>query len=187
MGRGSVIQVKKADEGLCAMMKRTCLLPILLAAFGASGYGQAMVEYGLGVGRAGVAGAAAGKKMGNAAGSVLNKAAGTLEKSGTAASAQAAPAAKPAKPAEKTEVAAAAPAATPAPSAPAAVDASAIQPGLERQELLAKFGKPSMKLTKVDGGEMVEKFWYKGPGRETVIVTLRNGKVAEVTPPPAVQ
>ena len=160
------------------MLKRTCLLPMLLAAFGVSSYGQAVVEYGLGVGRGSLAGAAAGKKMGNATSSVLNKAAGTVEKSASAAQAA---------PAEKAEVAAAAPAAKQAPSAPPAVDASAIQPGLDRQELLAKFGKPSMKLTQNQGSDIVEKYWYKAAGRETVTVTLRNGKVAEVTPPPAVQ
>jgi Flp pilus assembly pilin Flp len=158
---------------------------MLLAAFGVSSYGQAMVEYGLGVGRGSLAGAAAGKKMGNATSSVLNKAAGAVEKSATAA--QAAPAAKPGQPAEKTQVAAASPSAPQAPSAPPAVDASAIQPGIERQELVAKFGKPSMKLTQNQGSDIVEKYWYKAAGRETVTVTLRNGKVAEVTPPAAVQ
>ena len=155
--------------------------PALLVTFAVAAHGQAIVEYGLGVGRSGAAGAAAGKKTGAAAASVLNKATAAVEKAGTASAAQAA------KPAEKVETAVAQPALAAEPSTPAtpaAVDPASITAGMERQDLIAKLGKPSMKVTKLEDGHVVEKYWYKGAGRETVLVTLRNGKVESVSPPP---
>ncbi len=161
-------------------MKSLKLSLCCFAAFTVSVYGQAMAEYGLGVGRSGVAGATAGKNTGKATGAVFDKTTKALQTAGKpgAATAQAASAPTPAKPVEsEKQVDAASP----------AIDPSAITPGLERQELLAKLGKPSMKMTNTDGPDIVEKLWYKAVGHETVLVTLRNGKVAAVSPPSAVQ
>jgi hypothetical protein len=145
-----------------------------------------MTEYGLGAAHSGVAGAAAGKKMGNAAGAVLNKASRALDSAGKPASAAPRPAASRALAAQNP-----APAAQPpqpstagAPAAPRALpDISVITPGLERRDLLAKAGAPSMKITSMERGEMVEKYWYRGDHGDTVIVVLRNGKVATVSGP----
>jgi hypothetical protein len=65
---------------------------------------------------------------------------------------------------------------------PKPVDLTGIAPGLDRADLLAKAGKPSMKLTSSEGGEEVEKYWYPTTEGKAVI-TLRNGKVAVVSPP----
>jgi hypothetical protein len=158
--------------------------------FSLSAWAQTAVEYGLGVGRSGVAGAATGKKTGDAIGSVFNKAAGAVDKAGSAStSAAAKPNMVPKDKLEgqKTAVAAAQPpAAAPSEAKPAAapaIDPSLITVGLTKQELLEKAGKPSMRLTNMDRGDVVEKFWYKASGQETVVVSLRNGKVAQVSQP----
>ena len=156
-----------------------CLLP----AFSLAAYGQAMVEHALGTARAGAAGGAM-KGAGKSAGGVLGNAAKTLDKAAKPA------ASADAKTAKASSPATAAPAApAPAASAPAAAaeppkpapDPSLITTGLERQELLAKFGKPSMKLTGMNAGQVVETYWYRAAGHDTVIVTLRDGKVATVS------
>ena len=167
-------------------MKSLCLAlsSVLIAA--APAYSQAMVEYGLGAGRGALAGAAAGKNTGKAVGAALDKSTKALETSGKAGPAQAS-ASKAAKPAEVTTTAAGSAANPQAPSAAPAIDPASITPGLERRELLAKLGKPSMTMMNTDGSDLVEKLWYKSAGHETVTITLRNGKVATVTPPPAVQ
>ncbi len=156
---------------------KTPLIVCAVLAFSVSAYGQAMVGYGLNTGRAGVAGAAA-NKAGKATAGTFDKAAQTLNKAGANASANAAkpsvaqaPAAAPAKPPE-TEKPASAP-----------VDVAALTTGMEREELLQKFGKPSMKLTNGDGPDVVEKYFYKSADGNKVVVTLRNGKVVAVSPP----
>ena len=57
------------------------------------------------------------------------------------------------------------------------VDPAEVKQGLERQELLAKFGKPSMKITMMDGSDVVERLLYRSAGHDSVLVILRNGKV----------
>lgn len=172
------------------MSKQSLFLPILVLVFAVSACAQTTVEYGLGVGRSGVAGAATSKKTGDAVGSVFNKAAAAADKAGSAGTSAAAKpnmVPKDKLDAPKTAVAAAQqPAAAPAEAKPAAapaIDPSLITVGLTKQELLDKAGKPSMKLTNMDGGDVVEKYWYKASGHETVVVSLRNGKVAQVSPP----
>ncbi|MBI3697623.1 MAG: hypothetical protein HY238_22660 [Acidobacteria bacterium] len=158
---------------------KTPLMVCAVLAFSASASGQAVVEYGLNAGRASVAGAAA-NKTGKATGAALDKVGGALNNAGgktsaakpAVAQAQAAQAqaAAPAKPPETEKAASAA-------SENTAVDVAALSSGLERDELLKKFGKPSMKLTNTDGPDLVEKYFYKSAGGEKVVVTLRNGKV----------
>ena len=154
----------------------------LLSGFSLSAYGQAMVEHALGTARAGAAGGAM-KGAGKSAGGVLGNATKALDKAAgkPATSTPAAKAAKPPSPAAAApgQPAPAAPAATPEPPRPA-MDPSLVTAGLERQELLAKFGKPSMKMTGMNGGQVVETYWYHPAGHDTVVVTLRDGKVAAV-------
>ncbi len=152
----------------------------------AATYGQAMTEYGLGAAHSGVAGAAAGKKMGNATGAVLNKAGRALDSAGKPAPVAPRPTAPSALTAQNPVPAAQPPQPSTAggPAAPRTLpDVSLITPGLERRELLAKAGAPSMKITSMERGEMVEKYWYRGNHGDTVIVVLRNGKVASVAGP----
>lgn len=157
---------------------------VLLLGFAAGAAGQAMVEYGHAAGTSGVAGAAGGKNIGKALGAVFDRTGRTLQ---TAGQSSATTAAKPAETAKPAAAAAhssepAAEQAKPAAALPA-VDPAAITPGLTREELLTKFGKPSMQLTSSDGSDQVEKLYYRRTGHETVVVTLRNGKVASVSPP----
>ena len=161
------------------------LLGLGFAAFGACAlvYGQAITEYAAGVARAGVAGAAGGKSTGKAAGNVLAGSASALDRAGKGAGARTVASASKARPAGKAISQASAvrsPAAPPAsPTTP--IDPAQLAPGLERQELIEKHGKPSMKTTALDSGQVVEKFWYMAAGRDTVVVTIRDGKVTAVS------
>ena len=155
-------------------LKRLALsgtLTLLLSALAAA---QAMVEYGAAVAHGGVSGAAAGRNVGKSTGNVLNKADQTMKSAtqsagGNSKSSPSGPklAARPAATALPPEVA----------NNPA-MDPAEVKEGLERQELLEKFGKPSMKITLLDGSDVVERWTYRATGRDTVLIILRNGKVA---------
>lgn len=148
-------------------------VPILVAlAVAGTAFPQAMVEYGMAVGRAGVTGASIGAG-GKATGQVANKAAKAMEKvpskkgrapTQTQPAAELAPPVKVPPPSSHTPV----------------IDPSAIPVGLEREELFRQFGKPSTRITQQQGTDVVEKCWYKSAGYDSVVVTLRNGKVASV-------
>lgn len=59
-----------------------------------------------------------------------------------------------------------------------------IEVGMARSSLLREFGKPFMKTSQVDGPQLLETYYYRGPD-DMVVVTLREGKVTAVSPPPA--
>ena len=158
-------------------------------------HGQAMTEYGLSLGRSSLGGAAGAKKLGDATGAVLSKTGQAVQGVTTPArpsSAAAAPAkeqpsarrvetARSAGQGGRVSVPALAPVATPsAPQKP--VDLTGITLGLDRQDLIAKAGQPSMKLTSNERGDDVEKYWYRTTGGSAV-VTLRNGRVATISLP----
>jgi len=132
-------------------------------------WGQAMIEYGLNAGRA--AGMGQGtKRIGKAAGDRMGKVGKSLPTYDPKKAAAPATRATPAT--------TAAPVAAPEPPRVAAIDPAAIQVGLDRDELFNQFGKPSTRITQEQGGEVVEKCWYRAPGHAPVVVILRNGKVA---------
>lgn len=56
--------------------------------------------------------------------------------------------------------------------------------GMARSDLVTKFGKPFMKATRVEGPHYVETYYYQGDV-DIVVVTLREGKVTHVSPPPS--
>lgn len=172
-------------------MKRVIMLLLTVAGIASA---QALGEYGTMTARsantaaaAGAAGKSAGKLLGNL-GKTLDQAAG-----------QAAPSsAVPAMPAAKSTaaavvtpnmVAAAAPAVAPVPAVAATpavkeppappADLSLIIAGMERRELIEKVGKPSMSMSGMESSVIVETCWYKSGG-ETVVVTLRDNKVASI-------
>ena len=139
-------------------------IPLMVCAalaFSVSAYGQAMVGYGLNTGRAAVAGGAL-NKTGKATAATLDKSAQALSKADAGVAAAKPEAAAPAKAPE---------------AAKPPVDVAALSSGLDREELLKQFGKPSMKLSNSDGPDLVEKYFYKSAAGEKVVVTLRNGKV----------
>lgn len=140
---------------------------LLFAAFGAVRIlsGQAMIEYSLGVSRA--AGSAAGMSAaGKAIGDALGKATGTLNQAAAQSSTVIV------LPSQTSQEGAARKFIAP--------DPALVKLGMTREELVAKFGEPAMK---VQGVENSETWWY-GSDPGTVTVKLNDGKVASVTPPP---
>ena len=148
------------------------ILPVWILIAGATLlHGQAMIEYGIGAGRSGAAGAAAGKSVVHILGQVSTTLAGAARTGDNI------------RPAESRVVTVAAPAAAvaPQPAAPAApIDFSEIAAGMDKAELMAKAGKPSMSVTSTESSTLVETCWYRA-GANSVTVILRNGKVASIT------
>lgn len=67
---------------------------------------------------------------------------------------------------------------------PKPVDPSRVTIGLEREELLKRCGEPSMSSSQTRNSQLVETYWYNTTANEVLTVTLRDGKVASITPPP---
>jgi hypothetical protein len=138
--------------------------------------GQAVTEYSLGVGRAATTAAPVRNAAGAIAGALenLSKAAGA---DSSAASSQSSPSSSETRrPAARTTrsralAKSARPADRPAAAAPAPVyeDPRLIQAGMEYDEMVRRFGPPSMLVTTAPGTSTV---WYAG--RE---VEVTNGKV----------
>lgn len=64
------------------------------------------------------------------------------------------------------------------------VDPSAITPGLERDELLSRFGAPLVSTIDTTASRITETMWY-ATGRSTQVrIQLVGGKVASISPPP---
>jgi hypothetical protein len=156
---------------------------LLLAGVTTAALGQTLVEYGLGAAAAGTAGAA-GARGGGISGvfsnlsKTLNTTTDGAAKASTAAPAKgAAPKAKPAPTAQAAPAAQAAQ--TPAePPKPAVVyeDPIGIKAGMERTELLSRFGEPAMKI--MTGGAS-ESLMYDTK-ESAVDVEMRAGKVYSV-------
>jgi hypothetical protein len=157
-------------------LKRLALSATLLLLLPALAGAQAMVEYGAGVARGGVTGAAAGNGIGKSTGKVFDKAGQTLKYARPAGSNAKYPLASPSDP--KLAARPAAPTPQPEVANNPVLNPAEVKEGLERQELLDKFGKPSMKITMMDGSDVVERLLYRAPSRDTVLVIVRNGKVA---------
>lgn len=166
-------------------------LVLFLATVCPTAVGQAVAEYGLGAGRAATTTAPAGKIATGISGAFesLSKAAGA--DSGTAAPGSASP--TPAAPrtaahktgrrtptrqptiASKAATPEATPATPPAPAPPAPVyeDPRQIQPGIEYNELLHRFGPPSMSVTTESGTSTL---WYSSD-HGSYQVEVQDGKV----------
>jgi len=128
-----------------------------------SAWGQAMVEYSLGVGRA-AATAPAMKKAGEATAAAFKKLGQTLEKG---AQVQTVPGvAEPLRPYRFDRR-----------LGPFA-DPATITVGLDRQELLRKYGEPRMRIT--GGADAAETCWYTSGTGDTFVVTVKDGKVSAV-------
>lgn len=135
-------------------------------------WGQAMVEYSLGVGRAAMT-APAMKKAGEASAATFKKLGETLGQGGQA----------------QAQVYAGAPEALvpyhfDRPLGPFA-DPGTITVGLDRQELLRKFGEPRMKTT--GGADGAETCWYPSGTGDSFVVTVKDGKVTAVAAEPKQQ
>ena len=179
-------------------MKRFAVL-IVSASLGGALCAQTIVENAA----AAAAGAAAGVGVGKSVGSVLKGVNRTLEQStakppgveapddtmkplkGSALAVRPAP--RRGVPMVKTAKTSRQPASTAAlpepPAAPPKIDLEELarmQPGVTRQDLLAKVGPPSIKLTLPESGHEVEIYRYRANGHDTAVVKLQDGVVASI-------
>jgi hypothetical protein len=138
------------------------MFPLLVA-------GQAVVEYSLGAGRAGAA-AASKKNAGKAIGSVFENLAKTLEK-GKKPEAARSSRSKVSQPTGKTSEDA---------IGSSFEDPGKIQPGIEYEELLRRFGRPQLET--VDSQD-ARTMWYSGQTGESA-VKVAGGKVTAVSHTP---
>jgi Flp pilus assembly pilin Flp len=129
--------------------------------------GQAMVEHALTVGGGSVAGAA-GKSVGSGIDSIFRKVNKVTDQA--ARPATPAPARKPALQPEPTL-------ATLVPS-PTLAEIAQIQTGASRQDVLAKLGTPSARITIPDGDGLVEIYQYAAKGERLGSLRLTDGVVS---------
>lgn len=59
---------------------------------------------------------------------------------------------------------------------------SAIQPGVGREDVLAKLGKPAYKVSSDEDGKLVEKFRFRAAGEDVASIELLDGVVSAVKP-----
>lgn len=171
-------------------MRLRVQLPLLLLA-ALTLPAQTLIEYSITT--AGAAGAATGMQgLGQATAGIMQKAAATLDAANQSAAAgvrnQSAAAASKAGTATgraRNAAGTAGNAILVVDAAPVVVklspapDPAAVKIGMTAQEALAKFGPPAMKLSSADGSHAAET-WSYGSDPNTVTLTLRDGKVAEV-------
>ncbi len=136
-----------------------------------AGWSQAVVEHAVITG-AGSTGAAAGSGAGKAVGGIFEGAGKTLGSARNEISAASAVAGASKAAATKEQF------------VPQPVDPSQITAGMDREDLLAKCGKPSMRTSQTKNYQLVENYWYYTAEHEPVVVTLRDGTVASVIGPP---
>lgn len=171
-------------------MRSTIVTPLLLFAVlaaSATAAAQTVVEHSLTTGAMGTAAAGGAKGASKSIGSVFGNVSKTLDKaagSGAAAT-SAATAAEPASSTSSTsETIITSKPPSPRDSAPQKpADPFKIRVGMARVTLVETAGKPMMKTSRVEGTSFVETYYYQGLD-DVVVVTLREGKVTDVVPPP---
>ena len=140
---------------------------LLCSVFAAMTWGQAAVESAVGAGAS--TGAAAGAKgAGQAVGGVFGALSTTLDqapKPGAPASTTVTPSATTATPAKAVSV------------ATKPIDPSQVTVGMERDEVLTRFGEPATRTTQIRRAQMLDTFWYKTESKDELIVSLTDGKV----------
>jgi hypothetical protein len=140
---------------------------LVWTACAAISWGQAAVESAVGAGAS--TGAAAGAKgAGQAVGGVFGALSKTLDQAPKASG---------------TNSAVASPAvATTATTAKVAsivtkpIDPTQVTIGMERDEVLSRFGEPATRTTQIRRSQMLDTFWYKTE-KDELIVSLTDGKV----------
>lgn len=161
-------------------MRLTRTIPFLFSttlAAVVSAQAQTVVEHSLATGAMGTAAAGGAKGASKSIGNVLGSVNKTLSKAGSVDSKGSS------STTSETIVTTSKPSsgAVSAKSKPG--DLSIIRVGMARVELVKLVGKPMMKTSRVEGTAFVETFYYQGPD-DVIVVTLRDGKVTEVVPPP---
>ena len=140
-------------------------------------YGQTIVEYSAAT--AGASTAAAGAKgAGKSIGGVFRGLSETLDKAGTAK-------ANGSTPATATVTTVSAPSKQTAKPVPASkpIDPSDVTVGLDRDELIARFGEPVLQLSEKRNSQLIETLWYNTTASDQLAIKLVGGKVASVRPP----
>jgi len=146
------------------------LLGFLVVGFACTAvtFGQAAVEYSVGTGAA--TGAAAGAKgAGQAVGGVFGAVGQILN--------QAPKSGAPAAVASSTTATATgtAPKTGSIPTKP--IDPSQVTVGMDRNELLERFGEPATRTSQTRRSQMLDTFWYQTITKDELIVSLADGKV----------
>ena len=140
-------------------------------------YGQTIVEHSAAT--AGASTAAAGAKgAGKSIGGVFRGLSETLDKAG-------APKGNGSTPPAATVTTLSAPSKPTAKPVPASnpIDPSQLAEGLDRDELIARFGEPVLQLSEMRNSQLVERLWYNTAASDQVEIKLIGGKVASVRPP----
>jgi hypothetical protein len=145
---------------------RRLLLVALVA--GAAASAQTMVEYST-TSAGSATGAAGTSGVGKSVAAALDKAAKTLGGSAPAGSRS-----------STSVVLPGAKSSTAKPEKFTAPDPAQIHAGMDRDELVRKFGEPAMKIS---GSENSAETWWYGSGDDEVTLKLLDGKVTSVTPP----
>ena len=141
---------------------------LVWTACAAISWGQAAVENAVAAGAS--TGAAAGAKgAGQAVGGVfdaLNKTLDQAPKPGGTTSTTASPASGTT-----------ATSANPASIVTKPIDPAQVTIGMERDEVLNRFGEPATRTSQIRRAQMMDTFWYKTESKDELIVSLSNGKV----------
>lgn len=139
--------------------------------------GQTIVEHSAAT--AGASTAAAGAKgAGKSIGGVFGGLSDTLDKAGSTKQSESAPA----TPTVTTQSTQSKPTARPLPASKP-IDPLQVTEGLDRDELVKRFGEPMLELSEKHNSQLIERLWYKTTS-DQVEIKLVDGKVASVRPPP---
>ena len=57
------------------------------------------------------------------------------------------------------------------------IDPSQVTVGMERDEVLARFGEPATRTSQIRRSQMIDTFWYTTTTKDELIVSLTDGKV----------
>jgi hypothetical protein len=57
------------------------------------------------------------------------------------------------------------------------IDPAQVAIGMERDEMISRFGEPATRTSQIRRAQMVDTFWYRTQGKDELIVTLNDGKV----------
>jgi len=138
---------------------------LVWTACAAISWGQAAVETAVGAGAS--TGAAAGAKgAGQAVGGVFGALSKTLDQAPKASGTNS----TGASPATSTPAKAAA-------IVTKLIDPAQVTIGMERDEVLNRFGEPATRTSQIRRSQMMDTFWYKTESKDELIVSLTDGKV----------
>jgi len=141
--------------------------------------GQTIVEHS--VATAGASTAAAGaKSAGKSIGGVFRSLSDTLDKAGSTKEIGSTPASTTVITQSDTSKQTAKPGPVSKP-----IDPSQVTEGLDRSELIKRFGEPVLQLSEKHNSQLMERLWYNTTTSDQLEIKLVGGKVASVHLPPS--